>query len=78
MTLCYEDYLELIGEQVVIIEYQTNNQHAIGRMLMCESFYNKKYNKLKRVLKDCEIYHLYQGKLTHEILMDYLGKEFKR
>lgn len=79
MKFVYEDFLELIGEKVVIIEYIVFNkdpyEHGSGMMIMKEEFYNKNNKKINRKLKDCELVSLYNGKLTDEVMKEYLGVE---
>lgn len=77
MTYVYEDFIELIGERVVIIEYVVYNKdpysHGSGLMIMRDEFYNKNNKKIARKLKECEILNLYSGKLTDEVMEKYLG-----
>ena len=42
---------------------------------MKEEFYNKNNKKINRKLKDCELVSLYNGKLTDEVMKEYLGVE---
>lgn len=50
----FMDYLELMGENVVIIKY--NAPSSTGFMIVLAKFYEKKMNKFKKAFKDADIY----------------------
>lgn len=66
----FMDYLELMGENVVIIKY--NAPSSTGFMIVLSKFYEKKMNKFKKAFKDAEIYYFCECILTEEILMEVL------
>lgn len=66
-TISYVDYP--LGENVVIIFYKSLSTH--GKMIMLYTLYKKKQNKLKRLLKDCNVYKMIEGKLTEQLIGEY-------
>ena len=65
------DYLELIGENVIIIKYTAPSSR--GLIIVLRKYYEKKLAKFKKAFKDAEIYYMNECILTEEIL----EKEFK-
>ena len=66
----FMDYLELMGENVVIIKYKAPS--STGVMIVLSKFYEKKMNKFKKAFKNAEIYYFCECKLTEEILKEVL------
>lgn len=66
----FMDYLELMGERVVIIKYKAPSSSGI--MIILANFYEKKINKFKKAFKDAEMYYFCECMLTEEILTEVL------
>ena len=66
----FMDYLELMGERVVIIKYKAPS--STGIMIVLANFYEKKINKFKKAFKDAEMYYFCECILTEEILEEVL------
>ena len=64
------DYLELMGERVVIIKW--NAPSSTGLMIVLAKFYEKKMNKFKKAFKDAEMTYFYECILNEEILEEVL------
>ena len=66
----FMDYLELMGERVVIIKWKAPS--SSGLMIVLANFYEKKMNKFKKVFKDAEMTYFCECILTEEILKEVL------
>lgn len=66
----FMDYLEFMGENVVIIKYKAPS--STGIMIVLSKFYEKKMNKFKKAFKNAEIYYFCECKLTEDILNEVL------
>ena len=66
----FMDYLELMGERVVIIKYKAPSSSGI--MIVLANFYEKKINKFKKAFKDADIFFFQECILTEEILEEVL------
>ena len=64
------DYLELMGERVVIIKWKAPS--STGLMIVKANFYEKKMNKFKKAFKDADIYFMQECILTEDILEEVL------
>ena len=63
-----QNYADLLYEKVLIIKYESANTK--GLMIVNESFYEKKINKFKRALKNCNILLMSECVLTEDILKE--------
>ena len=66
----FMDYLELMGERVVIIKWKAPS--SSGLMIVLANFYEKKMNKFKKAFKDAEMTYFCECILTEEILNEVL------
>ena len=66
----FMDYLELMGERVVIIKWKAPS--STGLMIVKANFYEKKMNKFKKAFKDADIYFMQECILTEDILEEVL------
>ena len=66
----FMDYLELMGERVVIIKW--NAPSSTGFMIVLAKFYEKKMSKFKKAFKDAEMTYFCECILTEEILKEVL------
>ena len=66
----FMDYLELMGERVVIIKW--NASSSTGFMIVLAKFYEKKMNKFKKAFKDAEMTYFCECILNEDILMEVL------
>ena len=66
----FMDYLELMGERVVIIKYKAPSSSGI--MIILAKFYEKKINKFKKAFKDADMYYFCECILNEEILEEVL------
>ena len=66
----FMDYLELMGERVVIIKWKAPS--SSGVMIVLANFYEKKMNKFKKAFKDAEMTYFCECILTEDILNEVL------
>ena len=66
----FMDYLELMGERVVIIKWKAPS--SSGLMIVLANFYEKKMNKFKKAFKDAEMTYFCECILTEDILKEVL------
>ena len=66
----FMDYLELMGERVVIIKWKAPS--STGLMIVKANFYEKKMNKFKKAFKDAEMTYFCECILNEDILMEVL------